>query len=901
MRRFAVVACAFCLLGVGMAPSAHSAYASGKVLQVIGASELGKDIFINYLKSAGEGTFSGGLPTQLNADYYPKKKPTNAIYLTMSVTNFSDYIWELSWSGTTALAFSDGTPRLQTATGTDPTTGQKLIGDPHHCWRGNNAVVGTDCDLTLKATTVFRGWGSIQIVFPNNQGPTINLSNMVLLRTKDKVAFQAGEIFTPEFINVLNYLNPAAIRTLGLTFPDQVNEFEGKWSVRTPLTALTYGAATYPPSIWAGAATKNGYDQYVTGSYPNMPRQWTDGEVFQADMVSAPPATATMRVTAVARDASNGEVQVTVNTTATLSNGQLAMCENCQNTPAFRGISFQGPVTVIDATHADLNAPYTAASFTGSVSGQRLTVTGVASGGLKVNQIVLGTNATSTTWIASQNSGIPGGAGTYTLSNSHASGSSGKFTSSEWGFGGTGYLHTTTIDVGGRGPKFLVPSYIHGAPYITTTNNHCAPHICGTMYYDGYIDAVLYSPSPGHSDGGLDAGLPPEILTALANKLNKPLWWNIPPFYHTADIAAAVAYFRDHLIPDLYLEYNNENWNTNQEGQYFFALSSGIGIPSAGGGMFYNASAFKIRQLFAAATTAWAPRALSHLHRVLGVQTATGASTAGPNDFEQNLLTGMKLCGTSCGNSEYQSKVGVDYNVAPNRPIDFADAIAVTTYVGCDQCQGPGTGSSLAQLLGSCDGKRCTGIVDAARCYANPSDDTCGSGGTAQLALDFLDNNMRHGGYANGTYPSRQTKGGLDELMSVILLNWSKLAAKYNLDLIAYEGAAPDNETVSGAHLCALGDPKDKCASDSNAIAALFEGYRRDHRAYQFAMDWQAAWAAVPRTTYNSWLTIFAWPPSTGLFCQPWCWNVKSGTSVPYERDIFFQSYYALHDINSMP
>lgn len=45
-----------------------------------------------------------------------------------------------------------------------------------------------------------------------------------------------------------------------------------------------------------------------------------------------------------------------------------------------------------------------------------------------------------------------------------------------------------------------------------------------------------------------------------------------------------------------------------------------------------------------------------------------------------SALSGTVLCGTSCSNQAYQNAIGTDYNVSPNRPVDFTRTIGQAPY-----------------------------------------------------------------------------------------------------------------------------------------------------------------------------------------------------------------------------
>jgi hypothetical protein len=266
------------------------------------------------------------------------------------------------------------------------------------------------------------------------------------------------------------------------------------------------------------------------------------------------------------------------------------------------------------------------------------------------------------------------------------------------------------------------------------------------------------------------------------------------------------------------------------------------------------------------------------------------AQAAGnPSNFATYQFSGSALCGTSCGNSTYQSIIGTDYDASPNRPQDYSDDYAIATYFQGAQAQG--NNGTLSQISGTCNGSICTGLIAAASCYAAPSNSTCGTGGTSALALQFADNDTRSGTYIGS---SGCTWGPGYPLFTVICLQtnvsagWNTQATTDRKSLIAYEGGWA-SYGPSAAYLSSIGDGN--ASTDATNINNLLIAYRSSSLFYNTYLYWNSTWFGNSQVVGNSNLGIQG-AGGIGVNSQNWFMTL---TIMPL---VTYQNYNAFQTIN---
>jgi hypothetical protein len=243
------------------------------------------------------------------------------------------------------------------------------------------------------------------------------------------------------------------------------------------------------------------------------------------------------------------------------------------------------------------------------------------------------------------------------------------------------------------------------------------------------------------------------------------------------------------------------------------------------------------------------------------------------------FTSGKALCGSSCGNSAYQSIVGTDYNASPNRPGDYTDGACFAIYFNGSQTAGEADpanygGNTYAQI------SQAGGLISQAATYA------AGGASNIATALAWLDNDYRAGtGGATGqstlSYVSTSIYPGM---VSMLTANWP------GMKLYAYEGGLQPIGP-SAAWLASQGDSSS--TTDAANIASLIAGYRSSPYALAIAYDyWQQFLNANAIVAGCAWLTLEG--PPTGGGGQ---WSLAPGFIVPSPFTAY-QMYWGICTMN---
>ena len=221
-----------------------------------------------------------------------------------------------------------------------------------------------------------------------------------------------------------------------------------------------------------------------------------------------------------------------------------------------------------------------------------------------------------------------------------------------------GVVVTTTVNVSRRGAKFLSKFQ---TVFGSTRSGTISAASFNTCVYDGLLDLVFCNP------GGIPNPRPLSFHAALANILNKPLWFSLPILINDSSVTRITQYLCSHLDNDVYEEWGNEPWNyAFPVGQIATQRGLALGFPLSSNNAQYSYIGLRNRQVWGVAKSACPS---NKLHTISSFQ-AFGA----PSQFDRFALQGQSLTGV--GNPKYQSIIGVNYNSAPNRPIDFQSAIS---------------------------------------------------------------------------------------------------------------------------------------------------------------------------------------------------------------------------------
>lgn len=339
-----------------------------------------------------------------------------------------------------------------------------------------------------------------------------------------------------------------------------------------------------------------------------------------------------------------------------------------------------------------------------------------------------------------------------------------------------------TLNVGGTGG---VPIWRMGG--VSATGQHSlqvgsiSANSLGTLIYDQTLGAWLYRAD------GLTSYLPLSLQVNLCNRTLCDFWFQVPAYWSDSDVVSAIAYIRDNLDSRLkcHLEFSNEIWNAIFEQTNWSYHRGEIALGALGFvRQVYGWYALRVRQIMEAATSAWSPRSLSQLRRVMAYQFQGSPANTEPYRFQ----------GVDLGS--------FGYNVAPNRPIDWCDVESAAPYL---------YGTQIANFDGNYHAPM-TEALAAADGYASSDPARMSS------ALDFADSDVR--------------AGSLDVFNSAIFPSSKTLAQTYNKQFVAYEGGY-ECLAPTTSRLTALGIDASYAAKINNLIVA----YKNDDRFRKLYLD----------------------------------------------------------------
>lgn len=215
---------------------------------------------------------------------------------------------------------------------------------------------------------------------------------------------------------------------------------------------------------------------------------------------------------------------------------------------------------------------------------------------------------------------------------------------------------------------------------ISTGNMTVGQIFSGTIYtavYSSLLHSWIINDNDvgtGSNGGGSALQWPWSVQIDLANDvstasgvsvgcwLQSSLLWSNASFTSLATYAAA-----NPCTGGTWFELSNEVFNfqnLNTPQSQALAASLGFGLD------YQSYYLLRIRQEIPIAQTAFSGQ-LSNLHVVASFQQLNASLSA---------LQGTKLCGTSCGNTAYQTAIGTDYNSGTNEPHNFLTAVSQSPY-----------------------------------------------------------------------------------------------------------------------------------------------------------------------------------------------------------------------------
>lgn len=371
-----------------------------------------------------------------------------------------------------------------------------------------------------------------------------------------------------------------------------------------------------------------------------------------------------------------------------------------------------------------------------------------------------------------------------------------------------------------------------------------------TLTYDAILRAFLWQ------EDGQTPCIPYELQIAFANRINADYWCVFSSYMDDTSVTAIAKLVRDNLRTGLtaYFEYANEIWNWGFPAtNWAEAKGAALGFPSDSNRRHYGWYALRTRQVMGLVTTSWSPRPLVQLKRVMAFQ-AFGPSAASSTFRFQ----GADLNGTTY--PKYAAKKYPNYNVAPNRPIDYCDVLSYATYYSGAQCT-----NFDANYLNH-GAAAIAGLLAAADDYASAVPSKMGS------ALAFIENDIRAGTLSGSGARGDETLLSLNSGANGtgIYPVWEAVAKTLDKPVECYEGGHeswyPSTQACTALGIStAYGGPTGK-------IAKLLDAFKATDAFGGVVRDQIAQFLAQPHSVSASWLLIPGpnqWALSSGDSFQP--------------------------------
>jgi len=358
--------------------------ATGKAQINIGSNESQSQEYINIFKSAIRNFGGGVTPDVLDATQYPVKTFTGSLNEVIGGSTQG-----LSTTGPWVISWAAGRSNFQMEILALANTCTAVFATVTNCPNGGNLIITGDGVHAGSVTFTFTTLQSSGITtrFNGNSGTqtyAAGSGDMTMMRVSDVTAYNAGEIFTPEYVSavsgLLSLLHPQSIRMTGQVNGSGGGSSEIKWAYRVTPSAFGWNSNAIYPGEWSGGSgsagtISNTLAAYTAAPAPDTPLSgWVDGEVFVGNVTNV------ITSPSVSGAASNGgNVQLTVSSTANMTNGQAVWIQQVGGTTEANvtttvssidsGTTFTIPIPFVHA--------YTSGGFIGI---QSITVTGKTGG-----------------------------------------------------------------------------------------------------------------------------------------------------------------------------------------------------------------------------------------------------------------------------------------------------------------------------------------------------------------------------------------------------------------------------------------------------------------------------------------------------------------------------------------
>lgn len=401
---------------------------------------------------------------------------------------------------------------------------------------------------------------------------------------------------------------------------------------------------------------------------------------------------------------------------------------------------------------------------------------------------------------------------------------------------------TVTINSGNRGAVPVLAG-IGGNAGRSLSAGQISAGSLATLTYDTVLGAFLWQ------SGGQSACVPYELQTAFANRINAHFWCNFGSYMDDTTISAITKIVANGLTSSLnaYFEYGNELWNWGfPAAQWANVKGAALGFPADNNRQPYGWYALRARQVMGLVTLAWAPRQMTQLNRVLAFQ-AFGPVSA-TNTYK---LQGADLNGSAY--PKFAAKGFPNYNLSPNRPIDYCDVLSYATYYSGAQC------TNFDASYVSLTSKGINGLLAAADDYATAVPTKMAS------ALAFLDNDIRAGKTGAGIVGSQTLLALSSGYNGGIYPAWDAVAKAFGKWVVCYEGGSESWYPTTAT--CTQIGVATSYGGPTGRIANLLSAYKGSDAFSSLVHDQITQFMGQSRSKAAAWLLIPGpnqWSLSTG-------------------------------------
>ena len=685
---------------------------SGKTLLNINGANLGPNfMFKNMLKAAQWGYDNSALPLLDASGYLTSNAYTGNVGCVVQLPSGYSGRYKITWKGSGPRTAFQG-PSIRVFSG-----GSFYLGNS--TFSGTDALVEFDFSVAVSAAASGTG-GVVRLTVPAI--PSTDTTNTFVYLRNGEAGLATGWY---KFTQV----DSTHMDLPGTTFTGNTT---GGWAVYTPTTfymaqnntdpisgfsdlILVRSSAPYAgdlAAVQSGVLTDQFNDDnvaYIRALNPKVLR-WMDNTAANnatcSRVATRPPSTAiTFNSSYLVPNCLVGAISGTTTLTAS---AYPSMPGSWTEGETFQGImSSTVPYKAVNGaasgTGGTLRLSF--ASAHGITNGQRILFSGYNNG---INPGVNGSGIWNARVVDSTHIElISGYAGLDSVFAEYAAWTSG------------GRVYTTTVNVGARGPKLVIPFGSQTGtgseqPYTLNAGDQC------TFVYDALQDAVMVVNSL------LYASIPLAYRVAYCNLVNKDYLHNFSHLYSTAEVATETAYIRDNLTNSCFFESSNELWNQGfAQCQYMMIKQMNWGMQPYDHGLAgASAGGWLSRVQLAQAKTTWGARA--GFQPVISVQ----SSGNGNLDIQQYCLEGKSLNGTAF--PRYAAAGNPNYDTAPNRPVDFCNWLSHAPYYNGFHLAFGGTYEQMSAV-------DLTDLTTAADNYA------LGTGPGIAAAYAYFDRDVRQG------------------------------------------------------------------------------------------------------------------------------------------------------------